>query len=88
LANHDSAIKRARQDEVRRQRNRVHKVTMRTAIKNVRKAVEAGEVENAKSALVLATSLLDRAGRKNLIHRKQSSRRVSRLVTHVKGMSS
>jgi len=87
LANHDSAIKRARQDEVRRQRNRVHKGSMRTAIKNVLKAVEAGDVDNAKSALIIATSLIDRAGRKNLIHRKQSSRRVSRLAAHVKGMS-
>ena len=88
MANHDSAEKRARQDEVRRQRHRVHKGTMRTAIKNVMKAVESGNIDNAKSALVLATSLLDRAGRKHLIHRKQSSRRVSRLTAHVKGMSS
>ncbi|MDQ6962272.1 MAG: 30S ribosomal protein S20 [Mariprofundaceae bacterium] len=88
MANHDSAVKRARQDEVRRQRHRVHKGSMRTAIKNVLKAVEDGDVESAKSALILATSLIDRAGRKNLIHRKQSSRRVSRLTAHVKGMSS
>jgi len=87
VANHASAIKRARQDEKIRALHRTQKSTMRTAIKAVHTAIAAGDQAVANEALKTATSLLARAGRKNMIHSKQAARRVSRLNTSVKAMS-
>ena len=87
MANHASALKRARQDEKIRQQHRAQKSTMRTAIKAVHTAIATGDQAAANEALKKATSLIDRAGRKHLIHAKQASRRVSRLNAHVKAMA-
>jgi small subunit ribosomal protein S20 len=87
VANHASALKRARQDQKKRLQNRTQKSTMRTVIKQVLAAVEAGDKETATAALRQATSLLDRAGRKNQIHARQASRRVSRLNASVKAIA-
>jgi len=87
VANHASSLKRARQDEKKRAQNRTQKSTMRTEIKKVLAAVEAGDKDAAASALKSATSLLDRAGRKHQIHPSQASRRVSRLNAKVKAIS-
>ena len=87
MANHVSAAKRARQSEKRRLNNRDRKGAMRTAIKGVLTAVEAGDKEAAAAALTKATSLIDRAGRLGTIHKNQASRRVSRLSAKVKGIS-
>ncbi len=87
MANHASALKRARQDEKIRQQHRAQKSTMRTAIKAVHTAIATGDQAAANAALKAATTLLDRAGRKNMIHAKQASRRVSRLNAHVKAMA-
>lgn len=87
MANHASAIKRARQDEKIRALHRTQKSTMRTAIKAVHTAIAAGDQAAANEALKEATSLIARAGRKNIIHSRQASRRVSRLNSHVKAMA-
>lgn len=87
MANHASALKRARQDQKKRLQNRTQKSAMRTVIKQVLAAVEAGDKETASSALRKATSLIDRAGRKNQIHARQASRRVSRLNAKVKAIA-
>ncbi len=87
MANHASALKRARQDAKIRIQHRSQKSTMRTAIKAVHAAIAAGDKAAANEALKSAVSLIDRAGRKRLIHPKQASRRVSRLNAHVKAMA-
>ncbi|MDX8403155.1 MAG: 30S ribosomal protein S20 [Mariprofundaceae bacterium] len=87
MANHASAVKRARQDENIRILHRSQKSAMRTAIKEVHTAIAAGDKAAANEALKGAISLLDRAGRRHLIHPKQASRRVSRLNTCVKAMA-
>jgi small subunit ribosomal protein S20 len=87
VANHASALKRARQDQKKRQQNRTHISAMRTAIKKVLNAVEAGDKETANSELRQATSMLDRAGRRHQIHPTQASRRVSRLNAKVKAIA-
>ena len=87
MANHASALKRARQDEKIRALHRTQKSTMRTAIKAVHAAIAAGDQAAANEALKAATSLLARAGRKHIIHPSQASRRVSRLNAHVKAMA-
>jgi len=61
---------------------------MRTAIKGVLTAVDAGDADAASAALKSAVSLIDRAGQKGVIHRNQAARRVSRLTAKVKGISS
>jgi len=88
LANHASAEKRARQNEKRRMINRARKGEMRTAIKSVLTAVDAGDADAASAALKSAVSLIDRAGQKRVIHPNQASRRVSRLTAKVKNISS
>ena len=87
MANHASALKRARQDEKKRLQNRTQKAAMRTEIKKVLAAVEAGDKDTAATALKTATSMLDKAGRKNQIHAGQASRKVSRLNAKVKAIS-
>jgi len=87
VANHVSSLKRARQDLKKRALNRTQRSTMRTAIKKVENAIEAGDKDAANVALRTAVSLLDRAGRKSLIHARQASRRVSRLNAHVRDMA-
>jgi len=87
VANHSSSLKRARQDDKKRLQHRSQKAAMRTEIKKVLAAVDAGDKEAAAVALKQATSLLDRAGRKRQIHPSQASRSVSRLNSRVKAIS-
>ena len=62
--------------------------TMRTYIKRLRTAVEAGNADEAKTALQIAVRALDRAASKGVIHRKQASRRIGRLTKAVNALSS
>jgi len=87
VANHASALKRARQDQKKRLQNRTQKAAMRTSIKKVLAAVEAGDKDIAAAELAKATSLLDRAGRKRQVHPRQAARRISRLNAHVKAIA-
>jgi small subunit ribosomal protein S20 len=80
VANHKSAKKRARQALRRRDRNRHDRSEMRSAVKLVRTALEAGNAEAATGALKQAESKLRRASSKGLIHWKTASRRISRLT--------
>ncbi len=86
MANHVSALKRARQDIVKRDRNRAQKSTMRSSIKRVQEAIASGDQAAANAAMVTATSLIARAGRKNNLHKKQASRRISRINARIKAI--
>ncbi len=83
MAHNKSAIKRIRQAEVRRQRNRIFKKQLATAVKNVDSAETR---EEAESKLNLAISLLDRAAGKNLIHRNKAANQKSRLTKAVSAL--
>ena len=87
MANHKSALKRVRQTAKRRLRNRHVMTTTRTYIKRLRAAVDSGNAEQAKEALLLAVSALDRAATKGVIHRKQASRKIGRLTKAVNALS-
>ncbi len=87
MANHASALKRARQDQKKRAQNRAQRSDMRTAVKKLQAAIAAGDKENAQALFKHAVSKIDRAGRKGLIHRNQASRRVSRLNAAVKALA-
>ncbi|HXE57510.1 MAG TPA: 30S ribosomal protein S20 [Gemmatimonadales bacterium] len=71
-----SAEKRMRQARARTAQNKQQRSRLRTAVKKVRQAASSAE---AQAAFRLAEQLLDRAGRKNLIHRNAAARLKSRL---------
>lgn len=74
-----SAIKRHKQSLKRRARNRHVRSSVKSAIKDVRSALETGSGEEAGKALSKAASVIARAGSKGVFHRKNVSRKVARL---------
>ncbi|MEE4243589.1 MAG: 30S ribosomal protein S20 [Desulfopila sp.] len=83
MANHKSADKRNRQAQVRRLRNRINKTKMKNAIRKVNEAVEAGSAEEAKIALQAAIPVIAKTASKGTIHRRNGSRKISRLSKRV-----
>jgi len=79
LANYKSAIKRARQNEKRRLRNKSSKTRIKNIVKNVRLAVSEKSDETARVKLDIAKSIIDNAAKKGVIHKKTASRKISRL---------
>jgi len=79
-----SAKKAMRQSRHRNEQNRWQRTRLRSAVKKVRQAATKAE---ATEALLEATALLDRAGRKNLIHRNTASRTKGRLAVPVAAKS-
>ena len=80
MANIKSAIKRLRSAERRRLRNRVHTGRARTAVKKARRLIDAGRLEEAREAVRVAASALDKAAEKGIIHKNNAARRKSRLM--------
>ncbi|WP_298622103.1 30S ribosomal protein S20 [uncultured Legionella sp.] len=87
MANIKSAIKRARQNVKLRQHNASARSMYRTYIKNVLKAVEAGNLEAARAAYSKAQPIIDKAASKGLIHKNKAARIKSRLVARVQAMT-
>ena len=83
MANHKSAEKRNRQAQVRRQRNRANRSKMKTAIKNLNAAIDSGNAEEAKTALAAAVPVIAKTASKGTIHKKNASRKISRLTKRV-----
>ncbi|MCF8057120.1 MAG: 30S ribosomal protein S20 [Desulfocapsa sp.] len=86
MANHQSAEKRNRQSQVRRLKNRANKTRMRNAIKAVDTAIDAGSQEDAKVALQTALPVIAKTASKGTIHKKNASRKISRLTKRVNKM--
>ena len=87
MANIKSAEKRARQTLKRRAHNVAGRSKLRTAIKGVVSAVEAGNKEQAAAQLKAAVPVIDSAVNKGLIHRNKASRHKSHLSARVKEMA-
>ena len=87
MANIKSAIKRARQNIKLRQHNASARSMFRTYVKNVLKAVEAGDQEAARAAYNVAQPVIDKASEKGLIHKNKAARIKSRLIARVKAMA-
>ncbi len=87
MANSAQARKRARQAIRNRSRNVAQRSFMRTTVKNVEKAVLAGDKALAEAALQKAVPTLDKAARKNLIHANKAARLKARLVKAIKAMA-
>jgi small subunit ribosomal protein S20 len=80
LANIKSQIKRNRQNEKRRVRNRVYRGRARTFVVQARAALDSDNPETAKAAVIKAVSELDKAAVKGIIHKNNAARRKSRLM--------
>ena len=87
MANHKSALKRARQSEVRRVINKGYKTKVKKAIKEVRTDIENNSGEKARESFVKAVSIIQRTASKGIIHRNQASRKISRLARQVNQIS-
>ncbi len=83
MANHKSAIKRHKQSLKANARNRAMKTRIKNTLKAVRLAVEQKDKEQAQAALKSASSVLDRAATKKIIHWRNAARRISRLTRAV-----
>jgi len=80
MANNPSAIKRIRQDEKRRNRNRTKLSSLRRAVKSVRAAVADGDFDAAAERLPQALTLIDRSAQAGVIHHNAANRKKSRLT--------
>jgi len=87
VANHKDALKRIKQNDKRRVRNRTYRSRMRNQIKTVRAAVSAGDAETAQVELRKAVSTIQRLASRGVIHPNQAARRVKRLNKAVKAIS-
>lgn len=79
MANSAQAIKRARQAEKRRQHNASQRSMMRTHVKKVLRALDAGENDTAADAYKQAVPMIDRMSNKGIIHKNTAARQKSRL---------
>ncbi|MBO4994371.1 MAG: 30S ribosomal protein S20 [Muribaculaceae bacterium] len=80
MANHKSSLKRIRETESRRLRNRYYEKTARNAVRNLRKLTDKAE---AAAALVKVTAMLDRLASKKTISKNKASNLKSKLAHHV-----
>jgi small subunit ribosomal protein S20 len=87
LANHKSALKRARQNEERRMRNKSTKTRIKNIVKDVRLDASENSKESALMKLDTAKSIIDKAAKKGVIHKKTASRKISRLAKTVNTIS-
>ena len=87
MANHPSALKRAKQNKMRRTRNASMKSKIKTKVKQYLQTLEASSKESASPVLNEAVSLIDRAGSKGILHPKTASRKISRLSKKINKLS-
>lgn len=79
MANHKSALKRHRQSLKRNARNKAAKTRIKNAVKAVRLALSEKDASKAATALATASSVLDKAAGKKVIHWKKAGRTIARL---------
>lgn len=83
MANHKSALKRAKQNTNRRLRNKAVKTRVKSVVKDIQQALEEGNVEAAAGQLNQAKSAIDKASKKGVIHARTASRKISRLSKQI-----
>ena len=87
MANHKSALKRVRQNEMRRLRNKSVKTKIKNVTKDLRLSVSETSKEETLKKFDMAKSSIDRAAQKGVIHKKTASRKISRLSKLVNSIS-
>lgn len=83
MANHKSSLKRVRQAEVRRLRNRYVAKTARNVVRKLRATTDKAE---AQKLYPLVCSMLDKLAKKNVIHKNKASNLKSKLAHHVNSL--
>lgn len=86
MANSLSARKRARQSERNRRHNASQRSHVRTAIKNVLRAIETGDKTAAEAAYKMVVPAIDRSVAKGIMPKNKAARHKSRLNSHVRAM--
>lgn len=86
MANTKQARKRARQSTERNAHNAALRSRLRTAIKNVRKAIAGGDKKAANETLKKETSVIDSIADKKVVHKNTAARNKSRLAAAIKAM--
>lgn len=87
MANTAQARKRARQSVKLNAHNSSQRSAFRTAVKNARKVIQAGDKEAATAVFASAVSTIDRIADKKIIHKNKAARHKSRLSAALKAMS-
>ncbi len=80
MANIKSQIKRNRQNEIARERNKAVKTSLKSAVRKFREAAEAGDKDAALDTAAVATKKLDKAVSKGVIHKNQAANRKSAIA--------
>ena len=86
MANHFSALKRARQTEKRTARNRANTSRLRTALRDLRELLSKGDKQGAEQIFRQTVSSLDKAVQKGVLHKNTAARYKSRLSARVKAI--
>ena len=86
MANHFSALKRARQTEKRSARNRANRSRLRSTLRELRESLAKTDKPAAEQSFRLTVSALDKAIQKGVIHENTASRYKSRLSARLKAM--
>ncbi len=88
MANHKSALKRIRQNVRRNKRNQHIRSGMRTQVKNLQQAIDAGDSNLASERFAPAERAIRKAASKGVIPRQRADRKVSRLAKSLNALGS
>lgn len=88
MANHKSALKRAKQSEEQRLINVGYKTRVKNVVKEVRSEIAEGSSDKAKETLKKAVSVLQKTASKGVFHKKKAARKISRLALQINQLSS
>lgn len=87
MANTRSALKRVRTSQKRRERNQSIKSRVRTMVRTFEEAVVSGESTVAAERFAQASSALDRAVSKGIVHKNMAARKKSRMASRLTSLS-
>ncbi len=88
MPNIASAKKRMRQSAVERDRNRGRRSALRTTLRKLDEAIEAGDMESVRENWRSTQAMLDRTAQRGLIHRNQAARKKARLSRRISQLES
>ncbi len=83
MATHKSAMKRARQNEVRRLRNKNYRTRSKNVIKEVRTAIADNSADQARESFKHSVSVIQKSASKGVIHKNTAARKISRLSRRI-----
>jgi small subunit ribosomal protein S20 len=86
VANIKSQLKRIKTNRLATERNKAIKSEFKTAIRKFREAADAGNADEAKQALAVASTKLDKAVSKGVIHKNQAANKKSSMARKVAGL--